>query len=213
MDKSSKAKGAQKIVGYKGSGQTGSAPMVDAHGQELQGEGCPEDRRIQGLWPDRLRPHGRRSWTRAPRRRVPRRSSDTRALARPAPPPWSTRRDRSPSTGERCTSSPTSTEETSTSSPPSSPRRPGSSLETTTSQALSESPSGPSDSSPSSQLVCSPFTAPVRSPKCFRGRFFPKPPPPSVFLQREGWMGNGALHRSGGRIEESRGFKKWTVPT
>lgn|ERR1712003_374881 len=34
MDKSSKARGAQKIVGYKGSGQAGSAPMVDAQGQK-----------------------------------------------------------------------------------------------------------------------------------------------------------------------------------
>ena len=32
MEKGTKAEGAQKIVGYKGSGQKGSAPTVDAGG-------------------------------------------------------------------------------------------------------------------------------------------------------------------------------------
>lgn len=39
VDKSSKAKGAQKIIGYKGSGQKGSAPMVDAQGRKARFNG------------------------------------------------------------------------------------------------------------------------------------------------------------------------------
>merc|ERR1711937_942851 len=39
VDKSSKARGAQKIIGYKGTGQKGSAPMVDAQGRKARFNG------------------------------------------------------------------------------------------------------------------------------------------------------------------------------